>query len=234
LPLEDLEEEIAEGSDGDFDPEAAEDGDDRIGHILGEALVIRYVNSKGEESCRRITLHAAYERGGLHYIRAYCFERAAARTFRSDRIREIIDADTGEIISGVEEILEAVADSADPLDDLEATRRAFKLQKQSIMALLFLARCDGHLHLSEQNVLLTFIDEFCGTKGVDEAYAINRLSRLHPDPISYEKSLRYLARFDPPQLNSILRFAKRLIEADGAITPEEARFAMALQDCRLN
>lgn len=144
LPQEGLEEELGEGPG----PEDEQD-DGRPGYILGEVLVIRYVNASGRESCRRIALHAAYERNGVHYLRAYCFERSAPRTFRRDRIREIMDADTGEVFSSVDEILEAVADRAEPLDSREATQRVSSFKSRGFWRSCFWhAAMAGCIHLN--------------------------------------------------------------------------------------
>ncbi len=225
LPEVDSEEELEDALEEEEDEEG-------LVHILGEALVITYENAKGEESRRRIALHTAYESQGFHYLKAYCFERSAVRCFRADRIREIVDVETGEVFESTASIFEVVSERADPLDAREATERAFQLQKQGILMLLFLARCDGEVHPSEEEVILTYIDDACGSKGVDEGYALRRLAHLSPDPLSYEKALKYLARFDPEQLRRVLRYARRLIEADGAISEDEARFAMAIDDLR--
>lgn len=224
LPASDPEEELNESF--------SEEGKEDLTHILGEALVICYEDANGNESRRRVALHAAYERNGFHYLKAYCFERAAARSFRADRIREIIDVETGEVFAGIDSILEVVSDRAEPLTAREATEKAFQMKKQGILVLLFLARCDGEVHASEETVILNYIDHSCGTKGVDEDYALRRLARLSPDPMSYEKALKYLARFDPGEMQRVLRFARRLIEADGAISQEEAEFAMAIDALR--
>lgn len=223
LPLEDTDEETAQPEDGSEDVARGE-------HLIGEHLIIRYVNAKGEESQRRIALHCVYERSGTDYVRAYCYERLAARTFRKDRILEIIDSESGEIIENLEKIAEAIADRGRPVDSLEATKRAFQLNKQGILILLFLARCDGLVHSSEEEVLLNYIDDDCADKGVDESYALKRLKRLSPDPISYENAIRHMARFNKKEFDRVARFARRLIEADGAISPEETEFAMALQE----
>lgn len=58
---------------------------------------ICYVDASGEASCRRITIRGLFENKGATYLDAYCHEREAARTFRIDRIEEIIDLATGEV-----------------------------------------------------------------------------------------------------------------------------------------
>jgi hypothetical protein len=52
--------------------------------------------------------------------------------------------------------------------------------------------------------------EACGRHGVDKAYARLRLKRLSPDPGTY----------------------RRLVDADGALSAEEASFALALAQCQ--
>ncbi|WP_305988732.1 hypothetical protein [Roseibium sp.] len=56
--------------------------------------MIEYVNSKGEQSTRRITVWGIKEgAGGIPLLVAKCHERKQTRTFRTDRIRCAIDYD---------------------------------------------------------------------------------------------------------------------------------------------
>lgn len=195
--------------------------------LLGECFVLNYVDAKQEESVRRIALHHVYKKDDKYYLRAFCFERSAPRLFRADRIKMLTDLVTGEVIEPPN-ITRWLDDVATPQSHEDATIDAIQQLRPGILILLFLARCDGHFHPSEFQVLLEYIDAGCGSNCVDENTAKKQLDRLQPDPASYAVALSNLAGSDPAELRRIARFARRLIDADGAISPEEHRFAEAI------
>src|SRR4051794_15446885 len=65
--------------------------------ISGVSCIIRYIDAKGAPSERRVTCHRFEEAKGLRYLRGFCHERSAVRTFRADRVAAVIDLHTGEI-----------------------------------------------------------------------------------------------------------------------------------------
>lgn len=64
----------------------------------GMAMQIRYRDSRGRGSMRRISVISVGGAESGFLLRAFCHERRAPRSFRSDRIEEAIDLATGEII----------------------------------------------------------------------------------------------------------------------------------------
>jgi hypothetical protein len=216
-PLEDDIDEI----------EAAELAEEVEEDDLGEYLVIRYVNVKGEESTRRITVHRFSRRDGLTYIHAYCHERRAARQFRSDRIESVIDVETGEVLDENQEIADRLATMARPKTIEHATDQAVADCRSGLIILMFLARCDG-LHPSEIDVILQYLDHSCAAPGIDETRACEAISRMWPDEVAYARAVRRLSQFNPDELHRTARFARHLIDADGALSAEEHRFAQQL------
>jgi len=83
--------------------------DARYGPVLADHLrimvTIEYESADGETTQREIRVEKLHGRVlanppafDLDYIRAWCYERDAFRTFRTDRIRALIDPLTGEIV----------------------------------------------------------------------------------------------------------------------------------------
>jgi predicted DNA-binding transcriptional regulator YafY len=63
-------------------------------------LKIRYLDSDGAESQREIHAHG-YVDSSPGYIEARCLVRKSNRTFRTDRIVEAVDMETGEVIKRI-------------------------------------------------------------------------------------------------------------------------------------
>lgn len=67
----------------------------RTGWRMGE-VEFTYMDAEGEITHRRVTVHSAT----ATYLKGECHKRQAERTFRVDRIiGDVVDCDTGEIIS---------------------------------------------------------------------------------------------------------------------------------------
>lgn len=61
-------------------------------------FLIHYEDAKGNVSEREINVRAITDKNGVTYLKAYCHARRAMRTFRLDRVVEVIDLGTGEVI----------------------------------------------------------------------------------------------------------------------------------------
>lgn len=62
---------------------------------------MRYRDADGAATARRISFERLYPGDGFVYVEAYCHLRRAPRTFRSDRIAELVSVETGEIFDGM-------------------------------------------------------------------------------------------------------------------------------------
>jgi hypothetical protein len=69
----------------------------------GEPYLMVYEDFAGQVTRRRILVRGSVPsvEGRPAYLDAYCLERHEIRTFRADRIREMIDGATGEVIADV-------------------------------------------------------------------------------------------------------------------------------------
>jgi hypothetical protein len=77
--------------DEDISPIIANVDSDFIDELNGITFMIVYQANSSYLSHRRITIRKIYRSKGLGYIKARCHERNAERSFRIDRISEIID-----------------------------------------------------------------------------------------------------------------------------------------------
>jgi len=96
--------EAASAVPGDASPPAPERvgaepaaPDSAAGSVIGATVEILYTDANDEQTQRLITIRAMGPPDRAPAFRAFCHSRGAMRTFRLDRIEEVIDSD-GEIL----------------------------------------------------------------------------------------------------------------------------------------
>jgi hypothetical protein len=122
--------------------------------IDGVSIGILYRDASGTPSTRTIRCKQALRDGNLIYIHAWCLSRQDWRTFRVDRIVEIYDYTTGELLGRAAPFFSALLgiDLADP--QTEAMLPAYF--RDGGRVLLYVAMEDGELHPAEMNVVIEF------------------------------------------------------------------------------
>ena len=70
---------------------------ERLGEVVGNVYGLTYCNTNGKEDGASIRISHVDYLGDAFYVGAYCFERQAYRTFRVDRMMELINLRTGEV-----------------------------------------------------------------------------------------------------------------------------------------
>jgi hypothetical protein len=208
-----------------YSTEPAEDQDELVSTVIG----IEYRDGEGELSSRRINIRGLSRRGGDIHLSAWCYERQEFRQFRLSRVLRAIDLHTGEILDEPHE----VCGRFEMMIAIEAstaegrTHLAFRACQPGINVLLFLARCDG-IHPSEMDVMLRYIDFFSEAPGVSETLVKRELERTQIMPSLFDRSLNRLRFQGKEEMRRVARYCRQLIEADGALSDEEMRFAVDL------
>ncbi|MAY63971.1 MAG: hypothetical protein CML29_17345 [Rhizobiales bacterium] len=114
-------------------------------------------------TARRIEVFGIYGAPDQSYIDAYCHLRRGDRTFRSDRILDMADAVTGELIRDpVGAIHAMIKEENDPGPDF---RSVMQKARKGLAALVWAARADRHLSADEMTVLLDYIEARDGMTG---------------------------------------------------------------------
>lgn len=113
---------------------------------------IRYRDAYNRNTHRRINIENA---DALGYITAWCYGRDARRTFRADRIREMVDPRTGEVIptplAHIHTIFET--EFAPGTDFKSVLQRA----TPGLKALIWIARGDNMISPRETEILLDYM-----------------------------------------------------------------------------
>ena len=212
-------EDAPEDDDG-WDTEAvAED-------IDGLVMAIEYVDPNGELSSRMITCRAiSPEPPG--YLRAYCHLRDSYRSFRIDRIREIREMESGEILHGGE-ILVFLAPYINFAIEKEKAVEQRNLQRQvgpAIRVLVYLAASDGHVHEAERRVIMNYVQaesrRLLPAQPFDAAATGRWIDHLKPTSAAAWNSVIRLAD-DAEHFPEFARTMIDLVNADGTINADEA------------
>ncbi len=187
---------------------------DCIGRVYG----IVYIDAKGKQSQRRITIKSLTPQESDLLVRAYCHERHAARAFKASRISSVVDLETGEVYEDAAELFGAYLKS-DPTYD------ALKLAGPGLQVLAFIARCDGEYHEFEKDCLVEYVME--KSVGEIDSLAVRKhVDGLYPDADSYEQGLLRAAEQGEAELKNITSWLRRVADADGVLANEEFEWLM--------
>lgn len=178
---------------------------------------IVYKNANGATSERRITIKKLKNSSaGNVSIAAFCHERNAYREFRLDRIDELIDYGTGEVLDTEKKITDYVLSKA---EGESQTRQAIRKHRDAINILTYLSRCDGNQHWSEVEVIINYLTVKCFFENIDGAELEEFIKRLYPTKTVFFASIDSLC--EKGEVDQLMPYAVRLIEADGIVTGEE-------------
>lgn len=216
--------------------------DDRtpVDDFAGLAFLLDYVDAKGDSSRRRITVQAIEARYGQSYIRAFCHERRASRSFRADRIRSITDLRDGQTYDDALAYLRHLAGDRVPStagqQPPDGQDRAFGRCRDGIRILMFLARCDGHVHPRELDIVRDYCrdrteNERWGKLNYELAHLIEYASRQVPDAETFRRCLERIveAADTGEHVRTIVSHAYAMAGADGVLNPSEKAFLAELR-----
>lgn len=213
---------VSENGPVEFEPEGEPQP------ISAFVCIIEYQGEARLITCRR------YERiGEQAYVGAICHAARGYRQFRCDRIANVFDATTGEVIGDGAFFGRFSTDSEReraPTWGLASHRRALLVGGLNILA--FMARCDGHWHPLEAEVIESFTcslwlqSEWEGEPELEEIVAHSQ--RLSPDADAFFKALKLYAQNDRAA-RIMKRAVGNLIAADGEICAKEMEWGAEIE-----
>lgn len=208
------------------------DNDDTVdivgrGAESGWSVFIVYGDGAGKVSQRRITVRRIYQSPhGKQTISAYCHERCAPRAFLIERVREVIDLETGELFEPVRYFTDVAARGL-PIEHIG-------IEITGII-LLFLARCDGNDHPMEWAVIEDGLARHAIRFSGDDAAvhtAMRRLRHMAPDHRDFARVLHKLrvmpAAERVPMIGHLRQLCAELIDADGILAAKEFSWGRGL------
>lgn len=190
-------------------------------------VFVVYENAAGEGSRRAVTLAQVWVDGGVVYFRGYCHLADAVRSFRADRVQELVCLATGEVTDRPVEWLQAHA-LMGAADDRLATQRAIRQCKDELILLALVGHSDGRLDPSEVEVAIDHVMMACDDD-IDRDLAASVLRKLRPYPDNLADVIGRLSR-NESRWPILARSMRRLILADGEIHANEQVAWAEVQD----
>lgn len=183
---------------------------------------VRYTDAGGIVTERRIVCRSISGYGCAETVTAWCCERKANRTFRIDRIAELVCLETGEVI--------------EPTEHFEQLRLhgALKVSDKSLndlgRVLVFMSRCDGSLHPLEADAIEELLERYLLRFGGDDrmlSSAMANIGKITPDGDDFVASL---GRFEKhPQARQLSRLVLdgigKVSYADGKLHGQEIEWS---------
>lgn len=203
--------------------------------ISGFACFILYRSASGAETFRSITCHRIEVTDGSFVIRALCHKREQPRAFRVDRILEVADFQTGEVL-GDGQYFERFVEGgtvAFQANDWGLSRSQKSALISGLNALAFMAKVDGQWHPLESDVVEAYVrstwhrKEWPNDPPLESIVAHAR--RLAPDAETFFAALKALSKSDGSR-RLIVQSLHALASADGVITDEEFQALCDMED----
>lgn len=201
-----------DGPDGDEIPESTE-----ATPALPTAIHLVYEGSEGDSE-RVVTLLTAWRTGDVVYFKARCHLRRAIRTFRADRVLELICLATGEV---PDDPAAWIAEHALFEGELtpDYTPHALRLCRDELALLAFVGASDGVFDEDEVEVAVDYV-MMSTERDIDRDLAARHIRRLAPSIADLGDHLAALSRHQDrwPRLTRAMR---RLVDSDRFLAPEE-------------
>ena len=134
---------------------------------INKTFKIKYKDAKESITNREIYINKFGKASFGDFILAFCFLRDENRTFRTDRILECIDGETGEYIKDVSKYLEEIyfnSDAYKEFQELQKRREEKEISKKYLddflskydnllKILVYIVRCDGTYNAKEKAII---------------------------------------------------------------------------------
>ncbi|NKJ40802.1 TerB family tellurite resistance protein [Novosphingobium sp. SG720] len=197
------------------------------GKSSGWAGFMHYTDANGDTSSRRIVCRSISGNGRPETVTAYCCERKAHRTFRIDRIDELICVETGEVLDPATHFAELWSKGALKVADKTLTDFA--------RVLVFMARCDGEFHPLELQEVEAALWRYGAEFGLDDKTiktAVRGVGRIAPDSEDFVDSLKRISHHCEARLLSLMLLdsVDQVAAADGRIDEQEVEWASVVSD----
>ncbi|PHO10306.1 hypothetical protein CPG37_04470 [Malaciobacter canalis] len=203
---------------------------------LNKNLKITYKDAKGKETKREIFMYRFGEASFGGFILAHCSLRDENRTFRTDRIIECIDFDTGEYIENVEEyLMNKYYNSEEYKAKIEYEKRQQEKEIQEeyyeefidkykalLKVILYIVKCDGTFNAKEKAILKEIFENLEKNNDLLTDKLLEKVYKNIPMPTinSFKQNVGKLIQNDEFKIN-FYTLTKNIIETQKSIHPSE-------------
>lgn len=176
---------------------------------FNKTFKIKYKDAAGKTSKRTIDVYRFGNASFGFFLLAHCKLRNANRTFRTDRILECIDMDTGEIISDVDKYFSDIYYNSEQYKEREAYKKRQEekaiqndyyesfIDKHKVLlkVLMYIVKCDGSFSQREKAIIKEILEniednnELLTDKVLEKIYKNTPLPTLQTFKINVGKLL---------------------------------------------
>ena len=187
---------------------------------------LTYRDADGEVSRRIVTLQRLDpDRFGLKLI-CWCHAANALRCFGLGGIVEVFDVVTGEVHDDALAFFSNHPLLTEPKDPVDY---ALRVCRHEVNVLVTVGAADGRFDPDEQDRVILHVFDRMPDLAMDEERLRQRLCGLAPDVGAFDAAMVQMSRFRRGDPVALLRSLRKLVDADGKISPEEALFAEEVQ-----
>lgn len=205
--------------------------------IDGLTIGIRYLDTSGAESTRTVRCYSLSRSADAIYLDAMCHMRQAQRRFRVDRIVDVFDYTTGEVLgSGLSFFRSRIPSDWDFPSNLEESGRPnldLSTFQDAAKLLMYMAMEDGSLHPAEYHRILSYsLDQLLQSGTADlasQAAAAEWIRNYVPTERAAKIALGKLMAA-PDAGKEVANLLIDVLLADGKATDEEMQAAWKLVD----
>lgn len=215
---------------------------EKLGYAEGQTFGIEYVNAKGEESTRTITVNDISMGRGSLILKSRCHKSKRPKNFRVDRISTIYDILDGELYEtedflkenfGIDtEFIKLSLQGKLDLPKNQSDQKIAKIMseiKAPMILLGSLAYADDHLDESEIDVAVRYlVHSYEGKFDIVSSNNIKKVTdnfkRIRPSKKSVLDSLEVIYNYLPKEKHRFINALTQLMGADGKVDEREIEF----------
>lgn len=181
-------------------------------------LRLSYADATGASTERHVDVKECDTTNPSGYLIGFCHLRNAVRTFRMDRVKRAIDAESGEIIDDLCQFA-AKKYAESPVAALDAL---LKDSADALRALFYIGKADGRFTAKEKQIFLAYCQQAAG----DARITMAQVDRACFDmPIPSMQAFRLicgrLSKLDATLKAVIIAAAEQMIATEKRVSPEE-------------
>lgn len=207
----------------------------RKANVAAEGLRfhIKYCDDKGGISLRNVKVKAFSIKQGVSYFDAYCELRSAHRSFRIDKIKEVIDLRSGEVFDDPAFLFKPFVDLCEADSKEMKDRKAWvtisaiiHVIGNELRVLIAIAEADGKFGLKERKLLLKYASERSADLNIKmgevERSILNRWMQLQmPDENIVRECIHRMASRRYISFEELCEVAEIVATIDGEVTDDE-------------
>lgn len=183
-----------------------------------KSVRMQYTDTNGKASERVIDIRAFEPQRPEGLVIAHCHLRDATRTFRFDRMKRVIDMETGEIISDLQKQLNDEW-QASPEPVLDALYRE---HNDVLKLMLYMAKADGSVRAAEIGVIAQYCQDITGDARVTVDLVKDLLKVVDVVTITtFTRLYNKLRRENPEAAAKAADACRAIVATQKAIHPNE-------------